>query len=292
MKSFNCLACGSQMKPLSEVKDPFSKIYFKLVVCSSCRMVRVRDIPVELEMFYTNESGSTMRSKPNPLSYSARNFLFGMELNRILNQFNSNDKILDLGCGDGSLVDFLSKSFSKVHASDVYPSGNWEGSIKYAQIDPQSNLPPMSFCLDTKIVTMRHVFEHVPDPYELLVNLKSLGIENVIVIVPNRDSVFAKLFKKYWYYWDPPRHLTHFSKKSLRILGDRVGYSTSSSVTHGIDEIVVTAYTFLLNKNKSKFASVFKPTGLLSSVASMLMYPVSRGVIVHHFVLRESSVEN
>lgn len=283
-----CIACGSPMQKFRKVQDLYSEEFFELFECLDCHLVSLTGIPLNLEDFYQNKSGSTMRSKPSRFTRWARNHLFALEFNKSLAKFDKTDKIIDLGCGDGSLVEFLTCSFPNVYAVDMYPKTDWNGTVPYEQLLSPTSLPSTEFFEGAHAVIMRHVFEHVPRPDEYLAKLKKLGVKEVLVVVPNRNSVFARLFGGYWYYWDPPRHLTHFSTKSLHNIGLLNGYSTYSSRQHGIDEVIVSLHTYLMLNKHETLATIFKPTGIISSVMSILSYPFSKGVIVHHFSARDN----
>jgi SAM-dependent methyltransferase len=246
-------------------------------------MTVIPNPPKDLEKYYENNSGSTMRSKPSVFTQFTRERLFGFEFNSILRDIKRDVKILDIGCGDGSLVKFLSKRFQTVSGADMYHEALWTGKNPYQQLKSPESLPSTDFCENVGLVFMRHVFEHVPSPQSYLLLLYELGVPDVVVVVPNRDSKYSKIFGTYWYYWDPPRHISHFSQQSLSKIGNEVGYSTKSSTTHGIDEIFVSVHTYLLTKEYFLMAKIFKPTGLLSSLMSIFTYLTGSGVIVHHF---------
>jgi hypothetical protein len=271
------------MQHFRDILDPYSRESFTLYECKNCEIALIPNAPDNLGKYYDNRSGNTMREKPSSFTRFARERLFRLEFNPTLKKFEVDDQILDIGCGDGSLIDFLSHKFKNVSGADLYDKSNWKRSSPYQQLKTPDSMPDENFCKNVRLIIMRHVFEHVPNPQDYLQRLYQLGFQDVVVVVPNRNSIFSKIFGPYWYYWDPPRHLTHFSKKSLSRIGSQVGYSSTSSITHGIDEIFVSLHTFLLIKNHFRLAKVFKPTGLLSSLMSILTYPIGRGVIVHHY---------
>lgn len=266
-----------------DILDPYTRENFILYECRNCEIALISNPPEDLEKYYDNLSGNTMREKPSAFTRFARDRLFSLEFGSILKKLEPKDSILDIGCGDGSLLDFLSRKFHNVYGADLYDESIWKGNSPYQQLETPDSLPDENFCRNIRLIMMRHVFEHVPNPQKYLQKLYELGIQDVVVVVPNRNSIFSRIFASYWYYWDPPRHLTHFSKKSLSRIGNKVGYSSISSMTHGIDEIFVSLHTFLMIKNCSRLARLFMPTGLLSSLMSIVSYPIGRGVIVHHF---------
>jgi SAM-dependent methyltransferase len=65
---------------------------------------------------------------------------------------------------------------------------------------------------------MRHVFEHVPHPMATLKEiariLKPGG--TFIFMIPNPDSLDARLFGRYWQGHDVPRHFYNYPPNTLR----------------------------------------------------------------------------
>ncbi len=83
-------------------------------------------------------------------------------------------------------------------------------------------LPELSF----DVITFWHVFEHLPDPSRVLRHVHRLLRPGgwLFLSVPNFDSWQARLFRRHWYAFDDvPRHLHHFSPRSLELLLQEVG---------------------------------------------------------------------
>ena len=83
-------------------------------------------------------------------------------------------------------------------------------------------------------ITCFHVFEHLYKPREVLSKvsdwLKPGGI--FYVLVPNIDSAGAHFFRSYWYALELPRHVFHYSPKSLKMMAQSVGLEVLSLTTH------------------------------------------------------------
>ena len=73
---------------------------------------------------------------------------------------------------------------------------------------------------------MWHVLEHVHQLHEYIQTfhriLKSNG--TVIIAVPNYTSRDAAIYKSFWAAYDVPRHLYHFSPKSMKLLMEQHGF--------------------------------------------------------------------
>ena len=65
---------------------------------------------------------------------------------------------------------------------------------------------------------MWHSLEHVDKPIEYVKKVKSLLDDNgkFVFAIPNYKSFDSKFFGKYWAANDVPRHLYHYSKKSIK----------------------------------------------------------------------------
>src|SRR5688572_23726146 len=76
------------------------------------------------------------------------------------------------------------------------------------------------------VVTMWHVLEHVPDMAEVLNDIQdSLRTGGYLVIaVPNHESHDANKYRENWAAYDVPRHLWHFSKRSMKLIGGKNGF--------------------------------------------------------------------
>jgi len=128
--------------------------------------------------------------------------------------------ILDIGAGTGAFAHAMQEKAWKV--TGLEPDAvTREKAFEIHQLHLQStevifNLPENEF----EVITMWHVLEHVHalKPYlnQCFKSLKDNG--RLIIAVPNYTSFDARYYKKYWAAYDLPRHLYHFSPKSMSIL--------------------------------------------------------------------------
>jgi 2-polyprenyl-3-methyl-5-hydroxy-6-metoxy-1,4-benzoquinol methylase len=94
------------------------------------------------------------------------------------------------------------------------------GSLPHADLDPNT----------FDVITMWHSLEHVPDPKHVLEAARKLLTWDgkLVVAVPNIDSLAFRTFGSHWYGLDLPRHLTHFTPWTLRLLLERSGFRVHS----------------------------------------------------------------
>lgn len=123
--------------------------------------------------------------------------------------------ILDVGCGTGDFMVACKKSGFQV--CGIEPSKKAKeivtSKIKADLFDDLSDLNSQKF----DVITMWHVLEHIPNLKDYISKLKSLLKPNgtLIIAVPNFKSYDANYYKEFWAAYDVPRHLSHFSKKTI-----------------------------------------------------------------------------
>jgi len=126
--------------------------------------------------------------------------------------------ILDVGAGDGSLLDALTARGRRV-------TGLERGAMRADFVD----LPIEDIEGDDSwaAVVFWHSLEHLPHPREAIRQAARLLVPGgvVVVAVPNVDSIQARLFGDRWLHLDLPRHLVHLRTASLREGLERDGFT-------------------------------------------------------------------
>jgi 2-polyprenyl-3-methyl-5-hydroxy-6-metoxy-1,4-benzoquinol methylase len=122
--------------------------------------------------------------------------------------------ILDIGCGDGSLIDSLSRL--GYHAIGVERDAQTLSRRDRKVLEGSAeSLPPELGTFDG--IVFSHVLEHLVDPVMALTRaaalLKSHGL--VFCEVPNNESAIAEQCGLAWWQLDTPRHLNFFTERSL-----------------------------------------------------------------------------
>jgi 2-polyprenyl-3-methyl-5-hydroxy-6-metoxy-1,4-benzoquinol methylase len=135
-------------------------------------------------------------------------------------------RALDIGCGNGS------------HLLALHALG-WDvtGFDLHDKTDPavrEAGIPVWTGRLDAlrphrgtfDVVSMWHVLEHLHDPAAELAQVRELlSPEGTLVVeVPNSASAAAHLLGARWHQWDIPRHLSHFTPRTLARLFAGAGF--------------------------------------------------------------------
>ena len=78
-----------------------------------------------------------------------------------------------------------------------------------------------------EVITLWHVLEHIPNLNETIAQLRNLLSEqgHLLIAVPNSDSYDANYFGPYWAAYDVPRHLHHFTPKTIEPLFKKSGFT-------------------------------------------------------------------
>lgn len=156
-------------------------------------------------------------------------------------------RFIDVGCGKGNYI---------VEYKKQYPEWEFYGTEPdqaVAQIAKE--IPSIEifngFLQDARyqddffdIVIMNHSFEHMPNPSETMREifriLKHGG--KVIVRVPNFGSTAARIFRQYWAHLDVPRHIFHFTEKTLGAImvaaGFKILYSKKRAISGSVQQSI------------------------------------------------------
>jgi hypothetical protein len=236
--------------------------------------------------YYTGAMSSLSWSRPNPIFAHLQKLSFSRDAGAMFPLLSKGAPILDYGAGSGMFSGYLKERGYDVHAADMYEPANWPWeTIPFRQANLNGGKVQSEDVLCSgripEAVVLRHVFEHLYNPLEVIQEFRDNRVPYVLIVVPNVESSMLSWFGDNWYYWDPPRHLSFFSSSSLRLILQKGGYDVISVKTYGIDEIITSQYRRILTKatvanpgrdlsellNRSS-ARFFQPKGLLAAVSS------------------------
>jgi SAM-dependent methyltransferase len=146
------------------------------------------------------------------------------------------DDVLEFGCGGGYLLHTL-KAKTKVGV-DINPAARARGAELGVQI--YSTLDELKGRTFDKIITS-HALEHVPNPYQALMELKSfLRPEGLLIWLSPLDD-WRRKAQKQWQSDDPDMHLYTWTPLLLGNLLSAAGYKplSVSLVTHAFPPLIV-----------------------------------------------------
>lgn len=187
-------------------------------------------------------------------------------------------KILDIGAGTG---DFLVMAKSKGWEIVGLEPSSKAKAIAQAKgvtfLEQLSQMPDRS----ADIITMWHVFEHVPDVENQIAELKRILKPGgtIIIAVPNFKSYDAHYYGKHWAAYDVPRHLWHFSKTSIKLLFEKHGMELIKVLPMKFDSFYVSLLSEKYKTGKMNFIKGFF-TGLRSNLKATKNFEYSSHIYV------------
>jgi 2-polyprenyl-3-methyl-5-hydroxy-6-metoxy-1,4-benzoquinol methylase len=227
-----CIACnGCDIEEYLQAPDRYhgrSELY-RLVRCRSCSLVWLQDPPSPAEMgqhYGPDYDRAVALAGRDPRRWSRRC--------EIVQSLKTGGVILDLGCSDGGFLGGLDGSKWRMYGIEMSPevakaAEQRTGAEVFVGDVLQAPFAPGMF----DVITCFHVFEHLYQPKAILGRvrdwLKPGGL--FFAMMPNIDSAGVRVFKSYWYGLELPRHLYHFSPRSLRTLARSVGLEEISITT-------------------------------------------------------------
>lgn len=129
----------------------------------------------------------------------------------------SRPRLLDFGCGAGHFLSAMRRRGWEVagvdHSSAAIDLIRAQGIPAFEGTLPREDLAPRSFDL----ATMWHALEHLHDPITILRETGKLLAPGgrLVLAVPNAAGWQSQWFGTHWFGLELPRHLTHFTAKSL-----------------------------------------------------------------------------
>ena len=147
-------------------------------------------------------------------------------------------RLLDIGCGNGRFLAAMRALGWEVMGVEPDPvSRSIAESLTGAPVLPslaEAQFPANFF----DIITMNHVLEHISEPTVVLREcwriLKPGGMLGLCV--PNWDSLTRRIFGKYCYHLEPPRHVVMYEPDSLGRLLVSTGFEIHSLKTTSVRE--------------------------------------------------------
>jgi 2-polyprenyl-3-methyl-5-hydroxy-6-metoxy-1,4-benzoquinol methylase len=243
----SCPVClESAFIPFIQCKDySISKEVFNTVKCISCDFVFTNPRPDKNEIAAYYQSDIYISHHANkggfiPWVYRMiRDKQFVDKTDIIKSHFSAPVSILDIGCGTGDFLNYCRNLGWETIGVEPDEDARKQVAEKNIQVYDLDYLNTTNNKYD--VITMWHVLEHVHNLTERLNQLKNLLKENgiIIIAVPNHMSIDAKYYKEYWAAYDLPRHLSHFSQKTITNLFQRFSFNLHSIIPMKYDAYYV-----------------------------------------------------
>ena len=240
----SCYLCGKKNDTfLFHGEDRLFKTegVFRVVKCNSCGLVYLNPRPTFQSMadYYPPEYYDiTMPNRISPSPDGFRNLVTNLlamagnrgriksvEKNHILDR---QTKLLDLGCGNGNFLYALKEKKGCEVAGVEFCAEMAKYCSSQLGLDVREGvLLENRFadgCFD--VVTMWHYFEHEFNPLGVLWEVRRILKDDGLVVmeIPTIDCWPAKLFKSKWFPLEVPRHVVHYSPKTIERILNKAGF--------------------------------------------------------------------
>lgn len=211
---------------------------YNIFRCRNCKTIQVAEHNEEVSPDYTNLTDDDITHFHIWMGREHKKSAY-QQFNKIIQSIIKKDSIqlIDIGCGTGGFIEYLSKNNKKIDARGFDAS---KAQVNYANqnklnVAHANNIgdylkisPADSKAID--IVTLWDVLEHIRTPNIILNEIKNLlSKDGVIYIsVPSagaqswKMTLYKLLRKKYSF--DPWEHVFYYDLKSIKILLENNGY--------------------------------------------------------------------
>jgi len=242
---------------------------FSLEKCDHCETIITNPRPniKEIGKYYQSDNYISHSDK----SSSIIDVLYKMVRNvtlqqkyKLVNSLNTEHDILDIGCGTGYFLSYmLHKNWTVTGFEPNKTSRNI--AINQNKVHVLENLSSINHKFS--IITLWHVLEHIHNLDEIKDFLQSHIKDNgyIIIAVPNYQSYDADKYEQYWAAWDVPRHLYHFTKKSINTFSSSIGFKIAKIIPMKFDSFYVSMLSEKYLIPKGNILSAFF-TGLKSNL--------------------------
>lgn len=217
---------------------------FGVVRCRNCGLIYTNPRPTRegISRYYPSQYSAFAFSQGGLVGLLRRTLL-EREVRRMGSLIGGVGRVLEVGCGTGEYLAALQpvRGWSVMglepspYAAQVAKERGLEvvtGTLEEAGLDDQA----------FDLVILRHVLEHLPSPSHTLGEVRRLLVDGGLchLTLPDIGSWEAKLMGRFWYDLDLPRHLYHFTKKTLfdllakhRFQVRRIGHSHTPNIWIG-----------------------------------------------------------
>lgn len=231
-------------------------------------MLVTTPVPKNLGEYYKSEDyishTDAKDSLFDKLYQSIKNITLKKKL-KLINSFNLTSKtILDVGAGTGDFLKVCQNNSWEVFGTE--PDLDARTIAINKGINLQENLAKFS-SQKFDVITLWHVLEHVENLQEYIKSLKELlKVDGkIIVAVPNYKSFDATSYNQFWAAFDVPRHLWHFSQKSISKLFNKEKMVVEKILPMKFDSFYVSLLSEKYKHGKMKPLSAFRK-GLQSNL--------------------------
>lgn len=227
-----CPACRSDDCAYLYAKDGWS-----IYECNVCDLSFVFPMPISTRDIYSKEYFTGGDGDHGYTDYedekkaTARTLELFLDRIRIHTPMEGKKRLLDVGAATGFFVELASKKGFEAEGIEISDYAVIEGRRRGRRMTSgtleQAPFDKGSF----DIVTMLDFFEHLTDPRSVLSAVSNILKQDGLLVlnIPDKGSVLARILGRYWHLFIPPEHLLYFTESSLVRLALGFGFEKLES---------------------------------------------------------------
>jgi len=256
-----CPVCqGKQFEQYLEAMDyTVSRERFKIVRCKSCGFLFTNPRPTlaQIGSYYESTEYISHHDEGNDVMSKVYNWVRQYTTRQKIQLLEKSTKLtgslLDIGSGTGFFLMQAKAAGWRVTGTEPDTKARAAGRSRVGEEILESIWDPNLENSKYDAITMWHVLEHVHLLNEtfgwLHQHLNPKG--KLIIAVPNPESEDAAQFKENWAAYDVPRHLYHFTKKSMKELASAHNFKIEAIVPMWFDSYYVSLLSSRYKQGKT-----------------------------------------
>ena len=220
-ENISCNICGRR-----STKFLYAKYDLKIVKCRHCNLVYTNPRLQEEDLlkryspeYFFNEYLPGLDASEKTYNHEFVKKHFSLITDLAGKYFSPGRKLLDVGCGAGFFLKVAEERGWQAEGVDLlglaaeYGKNVLKVNIKQGKFE-NIQYPSESF----DVVTLLDTIEHLPDPYQTVIEIKRILKKRGILIIstPDLNSLSRLFLGKDWAVLSPAEHLFYFTEKTLR----------------------------------------------------------------------------
>ena len=243
-----CPACSSNTGKLIGSKNGF-----EILACSKCSTLYTGHVPVSEE----TENYDEYYSESN---LSVPDFIWE-RVSEIISDFSGyrqTNRLLDIGFGAGTILEIAQQQEWDAYGLEVsrpaVEQARKRGFEVFHGSLTDARYPDHYF----DVITSSEILEHLPDPNadlrEIVRILRPGGM--FWATTPSASSLSFRLLKLDWSVLSPPEHIQLYSKKGVRLMLEKAGFSKVELKTFGLNPMEIVNHFRPRSDTKESFDRV------------------------------------
>ena len=261
-EGLNCPLCNSLRQSIIISSDDY-----KIIECKDCKIgftYPKPTLPDYEKMDFHSKSDSKNLDKLTLMADLPFDWkrLIQLQVDMVKANYESEIQILEIGCGEGILLEELRKvGFKNIEGFEPSTTATARARKRGLAI---TNEYFSNSIAKTKydLIIMSHVFEHIEKLDYFLTDLsKALNTNGSIMFTQtNYKGIIPLVQKKNWYAWVPEQHFWHFTLRGLTKLMEKYNFGllskTYTSLVH--PQNFLYKISSLKENFKDQFVSIYK----------------------------------